>query len=153
MPTCFSKDECDVIDSGNYIWRQPEKLSPDVPTFLLSIHPCFSLAFLLHRILVHGNRFSLSGSTFKSSRKPSPPTITTLHPPTLLAILCFYHTHLSSLNQLKTYHHGGSTPSCQALHPKQDVPACWEYAAKKSTPITPDHATSPGQPRHTPVPN
>ena len=68
MPTCFSKDECDVIDSGNYIWRQPEKLSPDVPTFLLSIHPCFSLAFLLHRILVHGNRFSLSGSTFKSSQ-------------------------------------------------------------------------------------
>ena len=152
MPTCFSKDECDVIDSGNYIWRQPEKLSPDVPTFLLSIHPCFSLAFLLHRILVHGNRFSLSGSTFKSSQnhlhKRSPHFI----PPHCWQS-CVSTTHLSSLNQLKTYHHGGSTPSCQALHPKQDVPACWEYAAKKSTPITPDHATSSGQPRHTPVPN
>ena len=69
MPTCFSKDECDVIDSGNYIWRQPEKLSPDVPTFLLSIHPCFSLAFLLHRILVHGNRFFLSRALHSNQLK------------------------------------------------------------------------------------
>ena len=81
-----------MVPYSRPLWRQPEKLSPDVPTFLLPIHPCFSLAFLLRRILVHGNRFSLSGSTFKSSRKPSPPTITTLHPPTLSAILCFYHT-------------------------------------------------------------
>ena len=61
-----------------------------------------------------------------------------------------------SLNQHKTYHHGASTPSCQALHPEQDVPTCWEYAAhqdKESTPINSDHATSPVQPRHTPIPN
>ena len=34
-----------------------ESLSPAVLTFLLPIHPCFFLAFLLHRTLVHRNHF------------------------------------------------------------------------------------------------
>ena len=146
MPTCFSKDECDVIDSGNYIWRQPEKLSPDVPTFLLSIHPCFSLAFLLHRILVHGNHFFSLGLYIQIISKTISTNNHHTSSPHIVGNPVLLPYTLSSLNQLKTYHHGGSTPSCQALHPKQDVPACWEYAAKKSTPITPDHATPSGQP-------
>ena len=135
------------MDSENYNFgaNQRNSLLLSQLSCLLSTH-VYLLRFFYTGPWSMETIFSLSGSMFKPSQKHLQKTITTPHPPT-------YHF---SLNQHKTYHHGGSTPSCQALHPEQDVPACWEYAAhqdKESTPINSDHATSPMQPRHTPIPN
>ena len=145
------------MDSGNYKFGANQRISLlCCPNFHASYPPMFLSGFLLYRTLVHGNRFFSLRLYIQTISKPYPKTITTPHPPHIVGNPVFLHTYHFSLNQQKTYHHGGSTPSCQALHPEQDVPACWEYAAhqdKESTPINSDHATSPMQPRHTPIPN
>ena len=139
-----------MVDSENYNFGANQRNS-----LLLSRLSCFlSTHVSLLRFFYTGpwsmeTIFSLSGSTFKPSQNHLRKTITTPHPPHIVGNPVFLHTYHFSLNQHKTYHHGGSTPSCQALHPEQDVPACWEYAAhqdKESTPINSDHATSPMQP-------
>ena len=153
MPTCFSKDECDVMDSGNYKFGANQRNS-----LLMSQLSCFlSTHVSLLRFFYTGSWSMETVFLSRALHSNHLKTISTndhhTSSPHIVGNPVLLPYTLSSLNQLETYHHGGSTPSCQALHPKQDVPACWEYAAKKSTPITPDHATPSGQPRHTPVPN
>ena len=82
MPTCFSKDECDVMDSGNYNFGANQRNS-----LLLSRLSCFlSTHVSLLRFFYTGpwsmeTIFSLSGSTFKPSQNHLQKTITTPHPP------------------------------------------------------------------------
>ncbi len=145
IPTCFSKDECDGLWKL-YFWRQPENLSLLLSQLFcfLSTHVSFWRFFYtdlgpqkpFFSQALHSNHLKTISENWSSH--PIPPT------------------YNFSLNQHKTYHHGGSTPSRQALHPEQDVPICLGYAAhqdKESTPINSDHATSPMQPWHTPIPN
>ena len=135
------------MDSGNYIFGANQRISLSCcPNFPASYPPIFLSGISSTQDLGPQKPFFLSGSTFKPSQKHLQKTIITPHPPHIPFFI----------EPTQKYHHGGSTPSRQALHPEQDVPACWEYAAhqdKESTPINSDHATSPMQPRHTPIPN
>ncbi len=80
------------MDSGNYNFGANQRNS-----LLMSQLSCFlSTHVSLLRFFYTGSWsmetvFSLSGSTFKPSQNHLQKMITTLHPPTLSAILCFYH--------------------------------------------------------------